>query len=281
MDIDGLIREVRAARKYRCIDDAAVARICREEAAKHAGQKEAAKAAKRRLHQISGAFLGGALDAAGEEALLRAHASTRERLGFYGEFFADIDACAGAPGSLLDLACGINPLLYLRYRAERGLPMPRYAAYDIRLDALDAVRRGFARYGVRGFAEPLDLLGGAPGETGDIALMLKIVPLLERQRAGRYERVIDQARARFVAVSFPTRSLGGRGLGMAAQYRRLFAGYLARAGHRLALEKEYANELLFVLDKGLNKGLDKELDEEPHKRGTGRAGTCGEAADDV
>jgi len=51
-------------------------------------------------------------------------------------------------------------------------------------------------------------------------------------------------------VTFPTRSLGGRNVGMATQYRRFFVAYLERSGHRLALEKEYPSELLFLIEKG-------------------------------
>ena len=251
MDIDALIAEVREAKKYRGIDEATIARICREEAAKHARPEDAAKAAKRKLHQIAGAFLGGAarwLEAPAEE-LLRAHASTRERIAFAEAFYADIESCAGVPGRVLDLACGLHPLQYLGCRAAGGLPMPAYAAYDIHREALEIVRRFFVSFGIDGLARPLDLLCDMPDTEADLAFLLKIAPLLERQCAGSFERVLAGVRARFVAVSFPTRSLGGARFGMATQYRRFFSECLARGGHRLLLEKAYPNELLFVVKK--------------------------------
>ncbi len=250
-----LIAAVQGAKKYRQIDAAIIERICREELPKHAKGKDALKAVKRKLHQATGAYSGALVPGAAQtaddsfDALLRTHASTRERLGFYEAMFADVDAVIGAPGSVLDLACGLNPLLYARYRQRQGMPLPRYAAYDIRRDTVEIVRRFFEEQGISGIAEPSDLLCGVPGERAELALLLKIVPLLERQQKGGFERVIAEIRAPRVAVSFPTRTLGGGRAGMGAQYRRFFEAYLARAEHRLLLEKEYPNELLFVFEK--------------------------------
>jgi 16S rRNA (guanine(1405)-N(7))-methyltransferase len=251
MDIETLIRRVSSSKKYRHVEESTVVRICREEAAKHPRPKEAEKAAKNRLHQISGAFAmgGDGADAAPMEALLKAHASTRERLGFYDAFFADIGACTGPVNSVMDLACGINPLLFLRHRRNRGLPMPRYAAYDVDLTALRAVHRFFAQEGVEGVAAPLDLMEAVPQQSADVAFLFKIAPLLERQRAGRFAQVLAQLPAPYAAVSFPTRSLGGGSVGRAAQHRRFFEGCLAALDARLLLEKEYPNELLFVVGK--------------------------------
>ncbi len=263
-----LIAEVSGAKNYRHIDAATVERVCREEAGKHPKQKEAAKAAKRRLHQMTGAYaapereresgLAAALLATTDresvlsvlDAMARAHASTSERLPFAGELYADIRAQVGRITSVLDLACGINPALYLADCLRAGIELPqRYAAYDIRRDVLEQAAACFERFGIEGIADPCDLLSECPEVQADVTLLFKVVPLLAHQRKGRFEQVIAQTRSRFVAVTFPTRSLSGRSVGMAGQYRRMFGEYLTRTDYALALEKEYPSELLFLVEK--------------------------------
>ena len=253
-NVQALIAEVSNAKHYRHIDRAIVEQVCREEAQKRAKTKEIVKAAKRRLHQMTGAYCDQhtPLSFAPEEmaALCAAHASTKERLPFAGELFSDIRERTGGMERVADLACGINPVLYVAECLRAGWPLPRfYAAYDIRHDVLQQVRACFDHFGIEGTAQVCDLLTECPDATADATLLFKIVPLLERQQKGRFERVIAQAPSRFVAVTFPTRSLGGRNVGMAVQYRRFFAAYLQRSGHRLVFEKEYPNELLFLMEK--------------------------------
>ena len=252
--IQALINQVSGAKRYRHIDGAIVEQVCREEAQKRNKPKEAAKAAKRRLHQMTGAYCDQhtTISFAPDEmiALCAAHASTKERLPFAGEMFADIRERVGGMEQVADLACGVNPLLYVIECLRAGLPLPRfYAAYDIRHDVLEQVRACFDHLGIEGVVDVCDLLTHCPDVAADVTLLFKIVPLLERQQKGRFEQVIAQARSPFVAITFPTRSLGGRNVGMAAQYRRFFAAYLQRSGHRLVLEKEYPNELLFLIEK--------------------------------
>ncbi|MCL2812249.1 MAG: hypothetical protein FWD25_10255 [Clostridia bacterium] len=252
--IQALITEVSGAKRYRHIDAAIVEQVCREEAQKRNKPKEAAKAAKRRLHQMTGAYCDKhiALSFAPDEmaALCAAHASTKERLPFAGEMFADIRQQVGGMERVADLACGVNPVLYVAECLRANLPLPRfYAAYDIRHDVLEQVRACFDHFGMDGTTGVCDLLTDCPDVAADVTLLFKIVPLLERQQKGRFEQVIAQANSPFVAVTFPTRSLGGKNVGMAPQYRRFFAAYLQRAGHRLVFEKEYPNELLFLIEK--------------------------------
>jgi len=266
--LQAMIAEVAGAKHYRHIDIGIVEQVCREEAQKRAKPKEIVKAAKRRLHQMTGAYCekqtGGLHKAtinkesntdqesvlASMDALCAAHASTRERMPFAGELFSDIRERVGGMERVADWACGVNPVLYVAECLRAGVPLPRfYAAYDIRHDVLGRIRACFDRFTIDAIVEVCDLLTECPNAQADITLLFKIVPLLERQQRGRFEQVIDATRSPFVAVTFPTRSLGGKNVGMAAQYRRFFAAYLQHADHRLVFEKEYPCELLFLLER--------------------------------
>lgn len=262
MSVERLIEEVRTAKPYRCICEATVERICREEFPKHRKHKDAVKAIKSKLHQISSAFFTGPSQAAQKSAeplvqmrqLLGAHASTKERLGFYRQMFDDIVSVTGPLASVLDVACGVNPILWALYCLERGHAMPCIAAYDLHKEAVEWVRWAFACLGVDGHADVLDVLVQRPGDRAQLALLCKIVPLLEQQQKGAARCVLAELHAQYVAVTFPTRTMGGRDLGMLAHYRRTFEPLIQPSGYTLALERQYPNELLFVLKREGEEG---------------------------
>lgn len=262
MSVELLIEEVKAAKPYRCICEATIERICREEFPKYRKHKDAVKAVKSKLHQISSAFFpglphgakGAAEPSARMRELLGAHASTKERLGFYRQMLDDIASVTGPFESVLDVACGVNPILWALYCLEKGCATPRITAYDLHKEAVEWVRWAFACLGVDGHADVLDVLVQLPEDRAQLALLCKIVPLLEQQQKGATCRVLQGLRARFVAVTFPTRTMGGRDLGMLAHYRRTFEPLIQPSGYTLALERQYPNELLFVLEKEGEEG---------------------------
>ncbi|MCB0188030.1 MAG: hypothetical protein KDE31_27370, partial [Caldilineaceae bacterium] len=128
-----LVDTVLASPKYPAIAPELVQFIGQQELAKRNNQKAAVKATKNKLHQITGAYWQGAptyaewltlLQSAGAadhspdqrllhtacRTLLAHHASTRERLPILREFYLTLFAGLPPIGSVLDLACGLNPL---------------------------------------------------------------------------------------------------------------------------------------------------------------------------
>ena len=60
--------------------------------------------------------------------IMASHASTRERLQLLGDFYPRLFDESDKPGTLLDLACGLNPLSW----RWMGLPAGTcYRVYDI------------------------------------------------------------------------------------------------------------------------------------------------------
>ena len=141
----------------------------------------------------------------------------------------------------MDVACGINPL----YLGARGIPT---VGIDISGAAVYAVNCFHESYGMPVSAECADVLfpGAIPSEHFDMALLFKLLPLLERQETGGATRVMEAIDADWLAVSFPTRTMGGRNVGMAEQYGAWMAGHLP-AGRRIAASFETRNELFFLL----------------------------------
>ena len=134
--MSGLKEKLLASKKYRDVCPDTIERIWSECSAKYKKEKDVDKAAREALHGVTGAFMtereykrAMELAAAREgEALLEMHASTRERLPIarMNETFDRIFAITGRPESVLDLACGLNPV----YLAQR-LPGAELLGVDI------------------------------------------------------------------------------------------------------------------------------------------------------
>ena len=247
------------SKKYRDVCPDTVRRVWDECSRKYKKIKDVDKAAREALHGITGAFLteaesrecawamqawyaGGRTDAQLEN-ILNKHASTRERLplGDMDALYDRLFAVIGRPGRVLDLACGINPI----YLAARGI---HAMGMDISGSVVSLVNAFGENYGMPARAVCADLLcGGVPAEPCDVALLFKVLPLLERQKSGGAVAVMERVNARHLVASFPTRTLGGRNVGMAANYRDWMVAHMPK--DRAIVESfEMGSELFFILE---------------------------------
>lgn len=263
-DLDALVAEVLSSPKYRAISPELVRAVGARELAARRTMREAVKETRGRLHQVAGAFLDRAprydawlaeLRAAGDDgealrgvcrAIMAGHASTRERLPQLERFYAAVFAALPPVGRLIDAACGLNPL------AAPWMPLAPGAAYlacDLYADMCAFIGAALPALGLAGEAAVCDLAAAPPPWEADVALVLKTLPVLEHVRRGAGRELLRGIRAPRLVVSFPTRSLGGRNVGMAATY----AGQMREiaAGEGWAYETlEFAGELVFVVTKG-------------------------------
>lgn len=223
------------------------------------------KAAKTRLHQAHGAYISpnsvkkaaaivGALetgrpDAGDVSRLLSLHASTRERLPFYGALYGHILSRAGPAQTVLDLGCGFNPFSLPLFPAE----VSAWHAVDIDERARAALNSYFRKLGMPETAACMDLVAETPAHGADIGLMLKLFPVLEAASPGRAYALADALDVKWLAVSFPTKSLGGKEKGMRGNYARTFGeglGKLASYETDGALPgKVFGSEIVFALKK--------------------------------
>jgi len=234
------------SQKYRHISPELVRRIGREELAKRPRLKEATKATKNRLHQIGGAYLdsqpkyGRLLTQLQQSSdlrdtcrtIMRQHSSTRERLPILDQFYSTIFADLPPIHSVMDIASGFNPL------ARAWMPLAAhasYTAYDIYGDMM-AFLQNAMRLMVHEADTPAqigiqqDVVGQPPTERAQLALILKTLPVLEMVDKTAVSRLLDTIQADYLLISFPTRSLGGRGKGMEQNYERLFAEWATGRG---------------------------------------------------
>jgi 16S rRNA (guanine(1405)-N(7))-methyltransferase len=249
------------SRRYRHVAPQLVRRLAAEEAPKSRNLADAQKRTQRRLHQIFGAYTNTppyakmlaelsaakneppAFKAACREAMKR-HASTAERVGLLDEFHARIFHITGRPDSIMDLACGLHPLSIPWMNLE---PAARYLAGDIDAEMTAFLNAFFALAHGGGHAALNDLVTGPIPASVDVAFVLKTLPCLGHQISDPVA-ILDAIDARWLVVSFPTRSLGNRGKGMERTYREWFEKQLAKRPWRVT-DIQFVNELVFIVRK--------------------------------
>ncbi len=158
-DLQALVVEILNSRKYRHlgIPPETVEDLLTQELGRSRGQKEAVKETRKKLHNIVAPYLGDPDFTRAENELERAilsqdereikatcysllseHASTHERLPILEQFYRQIFTVTGEPETILDLACGLNPLSF----PWMGLPTSvRYYAYDLNQPRLALIHK--------------------------------------------------------------------------------------------------------------------------------------------
>lgn len=263
-EIDRLVAAVKAGSKYARLDDALVRRVAAQEAEHRADAKRTVKAVRNRLHQVTAAFAGDvryerwlrdlrAAKAASDEPAflaccrraLRTHASTREREPVVESFYQRVFAELGPVHTVLDVACGLNPL------CAPWMPLPpgaRYIALDAHCELIDFVRQVLPLCGVDALCACADVLSEAALPRADVALVLKTLPCLEQLERDAGRQLLAALDADRIVVSYPARTLGGRNVGMTATYARQFEA-LVQPPLRVLSRIDFDTELVYVLSR--------------------------------
>ena len=292
--VQQLLEAIQASAKYRHIDVEFIRSLGAGELAKRRSLKEAIKATRNKLHQVGAAYQENtphyarwleALRAAsqtGDPAQVQAtckeimshHASTRERLPFLPRFYSEVLADIAPVHSVLDIACGLNPLAIPWMPLAQGkpgrpqgspfeqgkpgrpqgspLPYARYYACDIYQDMVDFLNACFPLLHVDGEAVVCDVIQQCPDQKVDVAFVLKTIPVLEQVDKNAGRRLLQSIHADHLVVSFPSASLGGRRGGRGKNMETNYETHLYEliAGQPWSIQRySYASELVFVLHR--------------------------------
>lgn len=261
--VEQVIAEVMKKPKYADIAVELLRRVAALEVQKRKSLKEAVKGTQTKLHQLGGAYLEQRPDFnqwSQEIALLpenlqsaeiktfclekmREHASTSERLPLIDQFYQICLQPIAPIQSILDLGCGIHPL------ALAWMPLsddPMYLGMDIFQEMTNFDQRFLQHVRMRGRVLHADFLGSLPRQNYQLALCLKIIPLIDQVSQGITRGWLENIPAENILVSFPTASLGGRNKGMPAHYRERFE-YLISTANWQVKTFEFSSELAFLL----------------------------------
>lgn len=263
--LERLLTDVLASAKYRDISPDLVKRIGAQELSIRRNLKEAIKATRSKLHQIGGAYIVrredysmwseelrqatqlGSLDEIRGvcRSIMKYHASTRERLPLLDQFYSTILADLPPVQSVLDLACGLHPLAIPWMPLAAGA---RYYTYDIYQHMTDFLNDVMSQMPVEGKAQVCDIIQTCPDREVDLAFLLKAIPCLEQVDKQAGYRLLRAIHAKWLVVSFPIHSLGGRRKGMEQYYEAHFHELVG--AERWEVKRfTFATELVFVVKK--------------------------------
>jgi len=265
IDTSQIVEELKRSRKYRHLCEDTLVRVAAWAAVRAKSQKDATQKAKRKLHQVYGAYLeawdfehagrmlGALRPGADPEAarkvcrqIMQQHTSTKERLGHLDTLYASLFAITGRPQRILDVGCGLHPF------ALPWMELPGevvYFAWDIDERVVALVNRFLTMMGSEPHARCRDVLVSSPTAQADVAFVLKMLPCLEQQEKGCSVRLLRDINAPFIVVSFPVHSIGGHGKGMRKHYAQMMENISAELGWR-GVPLEFREELFFVLHRG-------------------------------
>lgn len=260
-----LVEAILQSPKYRSLNRDIILTIGGQELSKNLKMKQAIKSTKTRLHKIGGAFLDYRPDfcewqykldeaaRAGDENALRQvcqqlmahHSSTRERLPILPRFFAETLGDLPPLRSVIDIACGLNPLAIPWMGLVSGA---EYHAFDIYEEMLKVLQRAMHIFKLHGHVHAGDMTQACPQFKVDVALALKTIPTLEQIEKGVGKRLLENINADHILVSFPTHSLCGRTKGMTAHYCDTFNSIVS--GKSWTVKRfEFPGELAFRITK--------------------------------
>ncbi len=264
-ELQKLVAAVVSQEKYRSILPSLVEKIATAELSKGRSFKESVKATRAKLHQVGSSYQEKGIDypfwmqklrtlptPVDRESIqgycrsmMEQHASTRERLPILDAFYSTVLKKIQPIHSVLDVACGLNPL------AIPWMPLApdsRYYAADIYRDLIEFLTFFFPFIGVQGKAELCDLTTTIPAAKVQLALLLKTLPCLEQLDKSIGPRLLEGIWAEHILVSFPIRSLSGRNKGMRANYSAHFQEIIS--GWKGQVEEfHFANELVYLLNR--------------------------------
>jgi 16S rRNA (guanine(1405)-N(7))-methyltransferase len=161
------------------------------------------------------------------------------------DFYTQIFAVTGKPRSILDIACGLNPLAFPWMGLETPLD---FYAYDIHEARIAFLNHYFRLQGLPPLAKLQDVAYDLPTEQADVALFLKEMPRFERNYKGRGRPLLDSLNVNWLVISFPTVSTHG-GRNLTNRYRD-FMFQLIEGHNWPATELLFEGELVFCVEKG-------------------------------
>jgi 16S rRNA (guanine(1405)-N(7))-methyltransferase len=264
-DLSKLIENVHSSTKYQAIDLKLIKKIGQTELVKRRNLKEAIKATRSKLHQVATSFVispfefaewtdelkGLSRDISNAKLqayclkVMKCHSSTDERLSILGEFYSTLFHNLTPVESILDLACGLNPLTIPWMSISRDC---YYYAFDILPEMVNFINTFFAHIGQKGKAFTLDLTTEIPKKSADVALLLKTLPTLDQIDKHRAATLLEQIKAKYLVVSYPVHSLGGKSKGMVENYTAQFEVLTANWVGSIQ-SFEFITELAFLLTR--------------------------------
>ena len=207
------------------------------------------KYARSRLRPMYGLFLNKDTSkikemlkkgAKGIKDILFMHVSSGERMKFYEEFYKRIFEVTGKPESIIDIACGLNPMSF----EMMDLPKTtKYIALELNQNDADNINQFFSIWKMNGEAFKHDITKEPIRYKADIAFAFKIFDIIDNKIV---ERIINEIDVKWIAASFSTKTVSRSN--MRFKRRAGFQKMLRRIGLKYQTI-EFENEIVYLIRK--------------------------------
>ncbi|MBU0472036.1 MAG: hypothetical protein KKF89_03040 [Nanoarchaeota archaeon] len=181
--------------------------------------------------------------------ILSLHKSSKERIPYYKKIYKKIFEITKKPESILDLACGLNPLSYEWLGCK-----PRYVASDISSKDLSFIQTFFNKIKIKGETERIDLtenIDYIQKKKFDICFLFKALDSIEARNRHASKKIIEKINSDWIVVSFSKVSLGG-GKEIKKSKRNWFVNFLKKNNYHYE-EFEIPNEYFIVVKKTIRQ----------------------------
>lgn len=253
-----VLESIKTSKNYKDICCKTIENLVEQETPKYKKNKDIEQSVRTKLHLWAKMFFsdfnkskkalinGENIDREFYLQVLKRHCSTAERYDFLEEFFVDILSQCKDIESIIDIGCGFNPISYICFAKNHA---KKYFAYDIVGECIEFLNLCFVDLKKDYVAQVLDATCDTPKETVDVVFLFKILPLLEQQRVGRAKEIINSLNAKKFVITYPTKTVGGKNVGMYNKYSEDLKGLCEQCGAKIVFEKEYKNEIMFIIEK--------------------------------
>lgn len=259
MDINELTKTISNSKSYRGVNPETIARVSEEALRKN--PKYAINTAKNDLHRMWGAFYSSRprfekllskikkSDSNQKEQilnLLKIHSSTAERIPLLNKFYKQIFEVTGMPETILDVACGFNPLTI----PWMNLPAStKYIAYDIDVEEIEFLNDASKLINISPLPECRagDVFITEFPES-DCVFIFKLLPVVEQQRKGSSLEILKKFKTKNLVVSFPLKSLSGKEVGMKDFYTNQFEELVTNENWEYS-KILFDNEVVYVIKR--------------------------------
>jgi len=180
------------------------------------------------------------------------HASTRERFDHREKFYQRLLSLLGKPRTILDVGCGLNPLLH---PLDKPPSLRLYVAVDKDPNAIAAIEAYARSLNERrmmalkwNISEGWERVISSSGVSEfDVAYLFKLVPVIQRQSPELLRNLADTP-ARLLVVTGSKVALAKRRK-IERREHAVLARFSAAAGRRVKDQFSVGEEFCFILDK--------------------------------
>lgn len=176
-----------------------------------------------------------------DKLTLLSHKSTAERSLMYDKLYDFIFAITGRPKTILDLACGLNPLTYKRIGYDVCFIVTELTDYDC-----NKLRQYFIQNGINGEVIKADLRKDINFPSIDVCFMFKLFDSIEAKGHLLAERLIKNINAKYIVASFSTQNIRGRKMNYP---KRVWFEIMLKRLNYLYVKREENNEVFYIIKK--------------------------------